>query len=503
MRSSCIIFLFLLFAQWSTAELTLNRMFSDNMVLQRDKPIVFLGTSTAGSAVKVVFAGKHRQTVADDKGNWKVVFGALKASAAPHQLEVSSGAETLTLSNIVLGDVWVCTGQSNMEWPLKRELHFNEEQLHTDNALLRINNPLPAGRYVYGVSYTDSLVARLTVNDFYGWEGWQESRLSTASETTAIGYYFAKNIIASTGVPVGIINLSIGGAPLESFIAPEAMSAHPVFKAKVEAGDWLKNESLPVWTRERGRQNIGSLAHVPSDVRGKNHAYKPGFAYESGVEPLLPLAVKGVLLYQGESNSQEPERVAEFRELQRLMISSYRKAWKNPEMPFYWVQLSSIDSLRYRSQLWPWFRNEQRLLAAELPFTGMAVSSDHGARHDVHPTNKKVIGERLARMALKDLYGRPVQAYGPEVHKAEYKNGKVIVSFKQAKRLSTADSLQLNGFSLDGEPALDARIEKNKVVIPVARCPEVVFYGWQPYSEGNLTNEAGLPASSFKIKINH
>jgi sialate O-acetylesterase len=501
MQKKGVLFFFLLLAQLSSAALTLNRMFSDNMVLQRDKPVPFFGTSTPGAAVKVVFGGKHRQTIADEKGIWKVVYGAQKASARPHQLEVSSGTEILTLSNIVVGDVWVCTGQSNMEWPLKRELHFNDEQLQTDNALLRINNPLPAGRYVYGVSYTDSLVARLTVSDFYLWEGWQESRMSTASETTAIGYYFAKQLIASTGVPVGIINLAIGGAPLESFISTEAMKAHPVFKAKVEAGDWLHNESLPVWTRERGSQNIGSLAHVPADERGKNHAYKPGFAYESGIEPLLPLAVKGILLYQGESNSQEPERVAEFRELQRLMITSYRKAWGNPEMPFYWVQLSSIDSLRYRSQLWPWFRNEQRLLASELSFTGMAVSSDHGARHDVHPTNKKVIGERLARIALKELYGRLVAAYGPEVHKAEYKKGRVIVSFKHAKRLSTADSMPLRAFSLDGKTVVDARIEKNKVVIPADHRPVKVYYGWQPYSEGNLINEEGLPASSFEITL--
>lgn len=501
MQKSWIILLLLLVVQGASAGLTLDRMFSNNMVLQRDVPLAFFGTATAGSTVKVAFAGKQQHTLADERGSWKVVFRALKASAYPRELRVSSGNESLTLTNILLGDVWICTGQSNMEWPLKREMHFKDEQQHAGNALLRINNPIPAGRYVYGVSYPDSLVARLNTRDFYLWEGWQESRLEQVSETSAVGYYFAKQIIASTGVPVGIINLAIGGAPLETFIPAEALQAHPVFRSKVQPGDWLENESLPVWVRERGRQNIGDVKQVPADERGKNHAYKPGFAYESGIKPLLPLAVKGILLYQGESNAQEPERVAEFRALQALMIASYRDAWNNPEMPFYWVQLSSIDSLRYRSQLWPWFRNEQRLLALEVPFTGMVVSSDHGARHDVHPSNKKVIGERLARLALKEAYGRKVGAYGPEVQRAEYKKGRVVVCFKHAKGLATAGSAPLKGFSLDGKTEVEARIEKNKVVLPVAHRPVKVYYGWQPYSEGNLINEEGLPASSFEITL--
>lgn len=528
MQKSWIVLFFLMIAQLVSAELTLNRMFSCNMVLQRDEPIAIFGTATAGSEVKVVLGGKGKVAIVDTKGEWKVVFRPLKASSVPVELTVRSGNEKLKLHNILVGDVWICTGQSNMEWPLKREKYFAEEQHKLDNKLLRINNPMPAGRYVYGVSYTDSLIRRLNTHDFYRWEGWQESGMQSAPETSAIAYYFAKEVISATGIPVGIINLSIGGAPLETFIPFEAMKAHPEFTEKVKAMDWLDNKSLPVWTSERGRQNIGGFSQkpdpsgstvdgmpftksasentartlkVPGDERGKNHAYKPGFAYVSGIEPLLPLPVKGILLYQGESNAQEPERVAEFRELQKLMITTYRKAWNKPAMPFYWVQLSSIDTLRYKSQYWPWFRNEQRLLVNEVAHTGMAVSSDHGARHDVHPTNKKVVGERLARLALKEVYKKNVNAYGPEAVSAEYKNGRVIVRFKQARQLSTSDNAVLKGFSLDGRSPVEARIEKNTVILPSSTRPSFVYYGWQPYSEGNLIDKDGMPATTLKIVV--
>jgi sialate O-acetylesterase len=217
--------------------------------------------------------------------------------------------------------------------------------------------------------------------------------------------------------------------------------------------------------------------------------------------PLLTLPVKGVLLYQGESNAQEPERVAEYRELQKLMIASYRKAWKQPTMPFFWVQLSSIDSVRYKSRYWPWFRDEQRLLVKEIAHTGMAVCSDHGARHDVHPTHKKVVGERLALLALKQVFHKKVNASGPEVLRAEYKDNKVIVHFKDAQQLRTSDHSTLKGFSLDGRTPAEARIEKKHVILPTSTRPEFVYYGWQPYSEGNLTDEDGMPASTFKISV--
>lgn len=169
---------------------------------------------------------------------------------------------------------------------------------------------------------------------------------------SAVAYYFAKAIVEKENIPVGIINLSIGGAPIETFISKEALRRNEKFASKV-SGNWLENESLPEWIRQRGKENVGNNANGFKDDLGLNHAYKPGFAYACGIEPLLAFSIKGIIWYQGESNSLEKEKVEEYRALLHLMIGDYRIKWKQPDMPFYWVQLSSIDTANYQSKLWP------------------------------------------------------------------------------------------------------------------------------------------------------
>ena len=176
---------------------------------------------------------------------------------------------------------------------------------------------------------------------------------------SAVGYYFAKAITDSEKIPIGLINLAIGGAPIETFISREVFQADKRFTKKVQ-GDWLTNESLPLWARDRGRQNVGANKNGYADDLGLNHGYKPGFAYASGIAPITNFPIKGILWYQGETNAQEPQRIKEYRALMHLLINDYRKKFKEPAMPFYWVQLSSIDTAKYKSHYWPQFRDEQR-----------------------------------------------------------------------------------------------------------------------------------------------
>ncbi|HOZ70467.1 MAG TPA: sialate O-acetylesterase, partial [Chitinophagaceae bacterium] len=266
--------------------------------------------------------------------------------------------------------------------------------------------------------------------------------------------------------------------------------------------DWLKNNALPVWIRERGKQNIENIPDAPVDEYGKNHAFKPGFAFESGIKSLLPMPVKGIICYQGESNAQEMERVMEYGALTALMVNDYRKKWGKPGLPFYFVQLSSMDSANYKSQLWPLFRDEQRNLLQLIPNTGMAVSSDIGAKNDVHPTNKKAVGERLARWALNKIYHKKMLPSGPLPLKARYENGKVTITFNYAgSRLLTADGTIIRGFSTDGNTDCNAFIENDTVIIPAEARPAYVYYGWKPFTNANLINAEGLPASTFKIKV--
>lgn len=482
-------------------QLSLPKIFTDNMVIQQEMPVHFWGKGIPGEKLRVTFLPEIKETIVASDSTWNITMKPRKANGKPERIVFLTGEATVTLQNVVVGDVWLCLGQSNMEWPMKKEQHFEEEVKNANLPLLCFYNPKYAGKNVYGVKYGDSLLQRLKAADFYQEVQWESSNSSTVNGMSAVGYYFGKSILKREGLPVGLINLAIGGCPIETFISKGALKKSKRFSAKVN-GNWLINEALPVWVRERGNQNVGAAPVLYGDEHGPNHAYKPGFAYKSGIEPIVKMPVRGVLWYQGESNAQEHQRVQEYTALQKLMIEDYRKKWKQPKMPFYWVQLSSIDTIHYKGQLWPEFRNGQRKLLDQLKYVGMAVSSDIGAKNDVHPQNKKDVGYRLARWALKDVYNNTILPSRPLPLKARYKNDKVFVYFKYSgKFLKTSNARQLKGFSIDGKSEAHAFIEKNRVIIPVKKKPLYIYYGWKPFSDGNLINSENLPASSFKIEV--
>ena len=477
------------------AQLRIAPVFSDHMVLQRNRPMVIWGSGTPGSLVSCSFNTFSAATTVEKNGHWRLQLPPQKTSSQPQQLRVLMGQESVMLNDILIGDVWLCIGQSNMEWPMSRELHWKQEQQNANSPIIRFQNPSPAGRYVYNVKFKDSLLQRLNEKDFYAWEGWQRTTPSNVASMSAVAYYFAKRIQQDVDVPIGLINLSIGGAPLESFIGTDALLADTTFKQKLK-GNWLFNNALPVWIRQRGLQNMDGVPFKYGDAYGPNHAFKPGFAFTSGVLPLKDLSLSGVLVYQGESNAEEIERVEEYGKLFALLVNQYRTMWCRSDLPFYWAQLSSIER-----PLWPAFRDEQRKLLDQLQHSGMAVITDHGLRNDVHPPNKKVVGERLARWALKDIYNKQISPSGPLPVKATYKRKKVIVKFRYADGLKTSDNKPLREISIDGKKDVNAVIRKNKIIIPADDQPQGVWYGWKPYSEGNLVNSAGLPASTFLLKI--
>lgn len=483
------------------AQLRLDKIFSDDMLLQRDKPVYIWGAGIPGATITVSFAKETKSAKVGADSSWSIYLNAKKANGHPQNLMVTSGNEKIILHNILIGDVWLCIGQSNMEWPMIKEMHYKEEIQKSQQSLLRLYNPTYAGKNTFNVPFTDSIIQNLTTKNFYKGQ-WQTCDSNSFKAMSAVAYYFGKEIVSSENIPIGLINISIGGAPLESFIGTETLKNNNQFSGKIN-GDWLVNNSLPVWIRERGKQNVGSLNNVPTDKYGKNHAYKPGFAFTSGIENLLPMPVKGVLCYQGESNAQEMDRVNEYASLSKLMIDDYRKKWKQPQLPFYYVQLSSIDTVKYKGHLWPQFRDEQRKMMQLIPNSGMAVCSDIGFKNDVHPTNKKDVGERLARWALNKTYNKRIIPSGPLPLQAKYKDGKIIVKFQYAgKGLSTNDGQQLRGFSVDGVSEAKARINGNKVEVLISYKPDFLYYGWVPFTKANLVNAALLPASTFKIQIN-
>lgn len=482
------------------SQIQLAKIFSDNMVLQRNKPVKIWGKAQPGETVTVEFANEKRNTTVQQDSGWKVTFKAQQASINPQSVLVISKDEKIEIKNILIGDVWLCIGQSNMEWPMIKEAHYKDEIHKNQQPLLRLYNPTYAGKNTFNVLFTDSIIKNLRTEKFYNGH-WQTCDSNSFKTVSAVAYYFGREIISSEGIPIGLINISIGGAPLETFISAETLKSNKQFADKLNE-DWLMNDALPVWIRERGKQNVGSLNNVPKDEFGKNHAFKPGFAYEAGVAPILDLPIKGMICYQGESNAQEIERVNEYAALSKLMIDDYRKSWKQPDLPFYFVQLSSIDTMKYKGHLWPQFRDEQRKMLQLIPNSGMAVCSDIGAKDDVHPTNKKLVGERLAKWALYKTYHKKTVPSGPLPLTAKYRKGKVIISFLYgANGLRTTNGKLLKGFSLDGKDEVEAFFVNNAVVISTNQKPGYVYYGWTPFSNGNLVNSENLPASTFKIQV--
>lgn len=490
------IFLFLLpFA--GAAQFQPAPIFSSGMVFQRDAAIPVWGKGIPGENVMVWFKGQLQQTKVGQDSTWKVWLNAKPASERPASLMLQSGQSKMEIQNILIGDVWLCLGQSNMQWPMQREMHYRAEIPNSTQPDLRFYNPAYAGEQIFGAPFPDSVLERLNRRDFYQGQ-WEISDSNTFRKMSAVGYYFGKSILKTIQIPIGLIDLSIGGAPIETFIPFSSLKDDPEFSAKT-SGNWLTNPDLPVWVRERGLQNLPGRNEGSQEKVA--HPFQPGFAYATGIEPLLPFPIKGILWYQGESNAQEWERVEEYGRLCQLMVKAYRQAWGVSDLPFYFVQLSSIDTLKYKGHLWPEFRDMQRTIPEYLPHSGMAVSSDIGALNDVHPTNKKFVGERLARQALFHTYSQKITPSGPMPVNAKYRNGVVNISFQFGENMNTDNQGELKGFSIDGVSPATARISGKKVRVPAPQKPGFIYYGWQPYSLGNLYNGDALPASTFKIPV--
>lgn len=493
-------FFFALGIHIMVAQLSLPKIFTNNMVVQRDKPIHIWGKGIPNTSLEVQFGSEIVSTTVRQDSTWNILFKDRKANSKPQFIQIENEQQKIILSNVLIGDIWLCLGQSNMEWPMEKEMHFETEVKNANQPSLRFYNPTYAGKDIYNESFTDSVLTLLNTKSFYSGK-WAVSDSTTVKQMSAVGYYFGKQILSKENITIGLINLAIGGAPIETFVRIEAMKEHNAFSEKVNE-NWLVNDALPVWIRERGRQNVGKIQLIHQNELGPNHAFKPGFAFAAGIEPILQMPIKGIVWYQGESNAQELERVNEYAELQKLMIEDYRAQWKQPKLPFYWVQLSSIDTARYNSKLWPEFRNQQRLLLDDVEYGGMVVTSDIGAKDDVHPTNKKDVGQRLARWALNKTYDKNLLPSGPLPKEAIFKDGKVTITFDYiAKGLRTADGKMVLGFSLDGKHEIQANLKENTVEISSLIKPEFVYFGWQPFSTGNLVNSVSLPASTFRIKI--
>jgi sialate O-acetylesterase len=498
-------------------------VFGDNMVLQRDLPVPVWGRTQPGGQITVEFAGQKQAAKADASGHWRVTLEPLLASHEPRTLAVTDTSRpahpALCLTNILVGEVWLAAGQSNMEWPLAQEAHAAMELPAATNARLRLLNLTFAGQHFYARPFGSNELARMTPDKFYSGT-WQACSPASARPFSAIAYYFAQAVQRELDVPVGVIHLAVGvihlavgGSPAEAWIRRAALAGETALQPIV-AGNWLTNAALDGWCRERGGQNLAAALEagwpVPGDDLGPNHPFKPGFLWDAGPARLGPFALRGVLWYQGESNSLEPWRVAQHEKLFPLLVRDWRVQWGRPRLPFLYCQLSSISTnAGYKAGCWPEFRDQQRRFLDVIPDTAMAVTSDLGHPTDVHPRNKREVGRRLALAVLARVYGRAGEGSGPLIATATRRGAEVVLEFRHADGLRTTDGQPPNGFELAGKsgefhPAT-ATLRGGRVVLSAAPVsePEQVRYLWEPFPvpPQNLVNSAGLPASTFRVDI--
>ena len=488
----------------------LPTMFGHHAVLQREEVVPVWGWGTPGEAVSVTFAGQSKRTTADNNGSWRVELDALKASAKGQLLEVT-GEESgrVRVEDVLVGEVWMASGQSNMQWALSSTARAKEDTPAADHPGIRM--------------FLTDLVTAASPRRRVGGE-WNVTTPQTAGKFSAVGYYFALKLHAEVGVPVGIIRTAWGGKPSEAFTSRETLTKEPEGRAllqKLEAEmkgfDLGKAEAeyekkLAAWEKarkaNRAEKDPGKRKKLPRKPRKPSppalSPNRPVSIYNGMIHPWVGYAMKGAIWYQGESNAG---RAKEYETIFPLLIMDWRKRWQK-ELPFYFVQLANFKvptSKPGQASSWAELQNAQRL-TLRLPRTGMAVINDIGAAKDIHPRNKKDVGERLARWALANEYGsKDVVVSGPLYRAFKIDGSKARIFFDHAKGLQTRDGREPARFEVAGKDKVwhwgKAVIDGEAVLVSSEEVsePVAVRYAWASNPEGaNLVNGAGLPASLFR-----
>lgn len=476
--------------------------FTDGMVIQCGRPAPVWGTAAPGTGVNVEFAGQSRSARAGTDGRWWALFDPMQPSGEPRELRITpnSGGEPIVVRDVVVGEVWLCAGQSNMRFRLRQATGAAQEIPRSRDPLLRWSDAeasLAGDRRVVPVGELE----RITDSNFFGDRRWMACTPETSPEFSAVAYFFGRRLTGELRRPVGLVHVAVGGAPIEAFVSPSTLAADPAFSGLLP--DWLHAPAMPAWCRERAALNLDAWLRAPRGP-APHHPYEPGFIFRSGVFPLLPAVIRGVIWYQGESNATADggpgpavDPALNKAKLTAL-IRDWRREFADPELPFYFVQLPGLN------RDWAPFRRMQFEVSREVPRCGMAVTLDVGHPTDVHPQDKRPVGDRLARQALRKTYGLDVAADGPVFRTASVRGGEVVVEFEDGVPPATRGGGPLSGFEVAGRDrawrAAAARIEGRRVIAGSPDVPQPAFvrYAWGNDPKGNLVGADDLPASPFE-----
>jgi sialate O-acetylesterase len=374
----------------SKAELQVSRPFASHMVLPMDREIPLSGSCDAGEDVEIRFNGKILHAVADGKGTWNQTLPATAASSTPLSLEANSAGHHLKFDDILVGEVWLCSGQSNMDFPLSRSTGGADEMKSANLPNLRLLNL--TGAPTDARAYNAATLARLTVKDHFT-GSWQPCTPASVGGFSAVAYHTGKLLQVSKGVPIGLIENAIGGSGTEAWLPMETLKARPDYQPLLSE-TWLDSERVSAWARGRAKQNLGS--HLDT-----NHPFKPGFLFESGVRPLAGFPLTGVIWYQGETNAEIHDD-AWNEQLIRDLVAGWRTALHQKSLPFFLVQLPRIGGNDPLRKFWPEYREVQARAVKALPDTHLVVTQDLGwDSPDVHPPDKLPVARRIAEAILR------------------------------------------------------------------------------------------------------
>jgi sialate O-acetylesterase len=465
-------------------------VFANHMVLQRDQPLPVYGKANAGETVTVTFHHQLLKTTTNDRGDWKVIFPPMKYGGS-FEMKITVADSIIVLSDLLIGDVWLCSGQSNMAFSLKQSAGGkNEINVADRNSSLRLYK-LNVLKETDAVAWDTTVLRK--VNQLQYFSGtWKTSDQLSVADFSAVAYYFGKKINADEHIPIGLIQVAVGGSPIESWIDRFTMEHDPIMVD--ELNNWRKSDFFMQFCRDRADTNL-----TKSTSARQRHPYEPCYNYEAGIAALTRFPIKGTIWYQGESNAHNLELYA--HQLP-VMVNSWRQKWGS-NFPFYFVQLSGINR-----PSWPAFRNMERLIQQQIPNCHMAVSMDIGDSLNVHYTRKKEVGERLALLALHYTYKKNIVAEAPQALYARQDKNNIILAFPSASQLKTLDNQPLKGFELvnaKGERvAVKASVKKNIVLlkVPPGEKIKTIYYAMQPFTRANLVNSAGLPVSTFTLPLN-
>ena len=485
----------LLMAASGFAEVKLPQVLSDHVVLQREAPIHIWGWADPGEQITVSLLNQKQTAATDDLGKWSVYL-APQPAGGPYSVTVQ-GTNTITLSDVLIGDVWLASGQSNMEMPLKG---FNPETQVTNGPqeIVNANQPQIHLLHVHQRP-SDHPLPDLKDPD----EKWTTCTPESAANFSAVAYFFGREIQQDEKVPIGLIDDTWGGTPAEAWVSLDSISADsslmPIFRTWSEMSNDTADIPAMLAREKREDEAAKQAGKTPPEHWHPNPAsYDPAYLYNGMIAPFITFGIKGVIWYQGETNSGIA-RAPMYAKVFPALISDWRSHWGEGDFPFLFVQISSFTSTIYEK--WGIVRDAQRRTLS-LTNTGMAVSLDVGTANNVHPPDKLTVGHRLALAARDIAYGEHIEDSGPLFRQATSEGIGMRVWFDHDAGL-TAKGGALSGFELAGDdhkfvPA-SARLEGSEVVVnaPEIKAPKYVRYAWANFSTANLYNRAGLPASTF------